>query len=127
MGFKKKLKKAYDRAAMDRREATKQALLLGYEGEHEVALEILDEIIYLFDSAIDKPSSKAEFWHLKAIALNQLDRNEDALKAIQKAEEILKYSASDSLTELVLQSDRKEYDIESLEITHSDILHDLGK
>jgi len=127
VGFKKKLKKAYDRAAMDRRETTKQALLLGFEGDHETALELLDEIIYLFDSVIDKPSTQAEFWHFKAIALNQLDRNEDALKAIEKAEKILKYSIKDNLTELVLQSDRKEYDDSSLNITHSDILHDLGK
>ena len=71
MGFKKKLKKAYERTSMDRKEAIKQCLLSGYEGDHETALEFLDEIIYLFDSVIDKPTTQAEFWHFKAIALNQ--------------------------------------------------------
>jgi len=123
MGFKKRFKKTLERASIDRKEAIKQSLLSGYEGDHEIALELLDEIIYLFDTAIDKPTTQAEFWHLKAIALNQLDRNEEALKAIEKAKKLLKFSIKGEL----LFDEPDEYDIESLDIVHSNILHDLEK
>jgi len=125
--FKKKLKKSYERTMTDRKEAIKQILLLGYEGDYELALEILDEMIYLFDSVLDTPNIKAEFWHLKAITLNQLDRNEEALKAIEKSKEFLEISIKNTLKGFVLPSDSEDYDTEYLDITHSDILHDLGR
>jgi len=120
--FRKKLEKAVDRITTDRKETVRLALQAGYEGDYEYALEILDEAIYLFDSVLDTPKAKAEFWYLKATALHELERNEEALKAIEKSKEYVKFSIK---AELLHSEDY--YDIEILNITHSEILHDLGK
>ena len=123
MKFWKKLEKTVDRATTDRKKTVRLALEAGYEGNYEDALEILDEVIYLFDSVLDKPTTKAEFWRLKAMALNELKRNEEALKAIKKSKEYVKFSIKNEL----LYDDDEEYDTGILDIIHSEILHDLGK
>jgi len=125
--FSKKLGKAVDRFTTDRKETVHLALEAGYDGDYEYALELLDEVIYLFDSVLDTPNTKAEFWHLKARALQELERHEEALKAIVKSKEFLEISIKNSLKGIVLPSDDEDYDSLSLDITHSDILHDLGK
>ena len=122
MKLSKKLGKTVDRFTTDRKETVRLALEAGYDGDYEYALELLDEVIYLFDSALDKPNTKVEFWHLKAKALQELQRHEEALKAIEKSKEYLKFS----ITSEILHSEDL-YEIELLNITHSDILHDLGK
>ena len=123
MKFWKKLEKTVDRATTDRKKTVRLALEAGYEGNYEDALEILDEAIYLFDSVLDKPTTKAEFWRLKAMALNELKRNEEALKAIEKSKEYLNFSIKNEL----LYDEDEEYDTGALDIIHSGILHDLGK
>jgi len=124
--FTKKLGKAVDRIGTSRKETVHLALEAGYEGDYEDALELLDEVIYLFDSVVDKPNTKAEFWRLKAIALHELGRNEEALKAIEKSKECVTFSIKKGMVvDLVYNED--EFDTESLDIIHSEILHDLGK
>ena len=123
MKFWKKVEKTIDRATTDRKKTVRLALEAGYEGDYEYALEILDEAIYLFDSVLDKPTTKAEFWRLKAMALNELKRNEEALKAIEKSKEYVKFSIKNEL----LYDDDDEYDTWALDLIHSEILHDLGK
>ncbi len=123
MKFRKKLEKTLDRIATNRKETVHLALQAGYEGDYEDALELLDEVIYLFDSVVDKPNTKAEFWRLKAIALHELGRNEEALKAIEKSKEYVKFSIKNEL----LYDEDEEYDTGALDIIHSEILHDLGK
>ena len=122
MKFTKKLEKAVDRIGTNRKETIRLALEAGYEGDHETALELLDEVIYLFDSVVDTPNTKTEFWRFKAIALHELKRNEEALKAIEKSKEYVKLSIKD----LILYNE-DAYDIWPLNIIHSEILHDLGK
>ncbi len=127
MAFRKKLAKTVDRVMTNRKEIVRQALEAGYDGDYEYALELLDEVIYLFDSALDTPNTKAEFWHLKAKALQELERNEEALKAIEKSKEFLKISIKNSLKGIVLPKDDEDYDMDLLNITHSDILYDLQR
>jgi len=121
--FSKKLEKSFDRFTTDRKNTVRLALEAGYEGEHEDALEILDDVINMFDTVLDTPTTKAEFWRLKAIALQELERNEDALKAIERAKEYLKFSIKNSL----LYNDEKDSDENYLNMIRSEILHDLGK
>jgi len=126
MKFTKKLGKAIDRIGTNRKETVHLALEAGYEGDYEDALELLDEVIYLFDSVVDKPNTKADFWRLKAIALHELKRNEEALKAIEKSKEYVEFSIKKGVVVDFLY-DQDNYDTKSLDIIHSEILHDLGK
>ena len=111
MTFRKKLGKAVDRVMTNRKETVRLALEAGYDGDYEYALEILDEAIYLFDSVLDTPNTKTEFWHLKAKALQELDRGEEALKAIEKSKEFLEISIKNSLKGIVFPTDDEDYDI----------------
>ena len=64
---------------------------------------------------------------MKAKALQELDRGEEALKAIEKSKEFLEISIKNSLKGIVFPTDDEDYDMDLLNITHSDILHDLGR
>ena len=82
MTFRKKLGKSVDRILANRKEIVHQALEAGYDGDYEYSLDLLDEVIYLFDSALDTPNTKAEFWHLKARALSELGRYEESIEQL---------------------------------------------
>ncbi|MBT4327703.1 MAG: tetratricopeptide repeat protein [Candidatus Nitrosopelagicus sp.] len=127
MTFRKKLGKSVDRILANRKEIVHQALEAGYDGDYEYALDLLDEVIYLFDSALDTPNTKAEFWHLKARALSELGRYEEALKAVEKSKEFLKIFIKNSLKGIILPSDDEDYDMDFLNLTHSDILRNLKR
>ena len=127
MTFKKKLGEKLDRVFTNRKKLIHQVLEAGYQGDYEYGLELLDKAIYIFNTDLDTSNTKAELWHLKAIALQKLERNEDALKAIEKSKEFLKYSLKQNLKEIILPSDTENYDIDYLDSIHSDILQDLGR
>jgi tetratricopeptide (TPR) repeat protein len=125
--FKKNLRKQIDRGLTNRKNLIHEVLERGYEGYHEESLELLDKAIYLFDTNLDTTNTKVELWHLKAIALQQLERNEEALKAIEKAKEFLKFSLKQDLKNIILPRDTENYNMDSLNGTHSDILQDLER
>jgi len=127
MTFKKKLGEKLDRVFTNRKKLINQVLEAGYQGDYEYGLELLDKAIYIFNTDLDTSNTKAELWHLKAIALQKLERDEEALKAIEKSKEILEYSLKQSLKEIILPLDDEDYDMDSLNSTHSDILQDLGR
>ena len=127
MTFKKNLEKKLDSSLTNQKKLIHEVLERGYEGYHEESLELLDKAIYLVDTDLDTPNTKAKLWHLKAIALQQLERNEEALKAIEKAKEFLEFSLKQGLKEITLPGDTENYDMDSLNGTHSDILQDLER
>lgn len=126
MNLKRILGKNMERIVTDRKKVIHNVLEAGYQGDYEYGLELLDKAIYLFDTDLDSSNTKAELWHLKAIALQNLERNEEALKAIEKSKEFLKYSVKESLKNIVI-SDDEDYNIDHFDATHSDILQDLGR
>jgi len=89
-------------------EIIRDAYEAGYDGDYEEALEILDKGIYLFSSRFDETEQKTELLNMKAIALQELGKNDEALKAIEKA----------------IKIDKKD---PTLWLTKMDILHELGK
>jgi len=80
-GFKK-LKERLDE---DPEKLIQDALESGYNENYEDALETLDKGIYLNSSKLDDVEYKTKLWELKAIALQKMEKFEEALKAIEKA------------------------------------------
>jgi len=104
------LKKAKERWSEDKEELLQDALLAGYDGDYEGALEILDKTIYLFDTNLDESEIRAQFWGLKAAALRELERFDEALKAIEKAIKIDKKNPNHFIEKLEIFHDMEKYD-----------------
>jgi len=101
-------KKLKDRLGEDPEELIQEALEAGYDGDYEYALETLDKGIYLYSSKLDDVEHKIKLWELKAIALDKMEKFEEALKAIEKA----------------IKLDKNDF---VLWVEKSEILHDLER
>jgi len=83
--FFKKLKETWEE---DPKDLVQDALEAGFNEDYEDALEYLDKGIYLFGGKLQEKETKTQLWELKAIALQKLERYEEALVAINKAIEL---------------------------------------
>ena len=101
------LKKLYQQSRTDPYDLFIEALAVGFEDDYEQSIEIIDKSLYL-STDLDNPEKLALFWTFKAMALNKLNRDHEALFCVEKSIEILK-------------DDALNWNIKG------DLLHDLGK
>jgi len=101
--FVSSLKKLYERTKTKPDDLFVEALAVGFEDDYKQSIEIIDKAIYL-SSGLDK----SLFWIFKAMALNRLKRDDEALECVEKS---LKIHDEDPLG----------WNIKG------DLLHDLGK
>ncbi len=101
--FVSSLKKLYERTKTKPDDLFVEALAVGFEDDYKQSIEIIDKAIYL-SSGLDK----SLFWVFKAMGLNRLKRDDEALECVEKALQIHK-------------EDPLGWNIKG------DLLHDLGK
>ena len=84
-GIVSSLRKAKERWGEDPDEIIHDALEAGYDDDFEEALDILEKGIYLFDTKLDDKETKSTLWEMKAVALYELKKYDESLKAIDMA------------------------------------------
>ena len=85
--FISSLKKLYDRSRTDPWELFTEALAGGFEDDYEHAIETIDKALYL-STSLDDPEKKSLFLVFKAMALNRLKRDTEALDCVEEAIEL---------------------------------------
>ena len=101
------LKKVYDRARTDPYDLFTEALAVGFQDDYKQSLNIIEKAIYL-STKFDDPEKKSLFLVFKAMALDRLNRDSEALECVEKAIKLDKKSPL-------------SWDIKG------DLLHDFGK
>jgi len=81
------LKKSIEKFAEDPDELFTDALCLGFDDNYSEAVKVLDEAIEA-SSKLRKKEALSLLWAVKAIALSKLNRDNEALDAIDKAVEL---------------------------------------
>jgi len=105
--FLSSLKKLFDPTKTDPYDLFTEALAAGFTDGYKAALETIDRALYL-SKTLDDPEKKSLFLVFKAMALNRLKRDTEALECIEEA--------------IILQkNDPLSWDIKG------DLLHDFEK